>query len=76
MFTSSNGSDATAAIRVALPHLKFMEGAHRGFVLVELTPQRMQADWFFSPDVRIRSAAEIAGGSFVCDRGSAHLTTA
>jgi len=76
MFTSSNGPDATAAIRVAMPHLKFMEGAHRGFVLVELTPQRMKADWFFSPDVRIRSDAEIAGGSLVCERASAHLESA
>jgi alkaline phosphatase D len=76
MFTSSNGPDATAAIRVAMPHLKFMDGAHRGFVLVELTPQRMKADWFFSPDVRIRSDAEIAGGSLVCERASAHLEPA
>jgi len=56
--------------------LKFMEGAHRGFVLVELTPQRMKADWFFSPDVRIRSDVEIAGGSLVCERASAHLEPA
>ena len=73
MFTSNSGPDATAAIRVALPHLKYLEGAHRGFVVVELTPERMKADWFFSPDVRVRSDAEMAGGSFVCERGSRHL---
>jgi hypothetical protein len=58
---------------VAFPHLKYLEGAHRGFILVELTPDRMTADWFFSPDVRVRSDAEMAGGSLVCERGSAHL---
>jgi alkaline phosphatase D len=73
MFTSANGSDAAAAVRVALPHLKYLDGAHRGFIVVELTPQRMKADWFFSPDVRVRSNAELAGGSLVCERGSAHL---
>jgi alkaline phosphatase D len=76
MFTSSNGSDAIAALRVAFPHLKYLEGAHRGFVLVELTPDRMTASWFFSPDVRVRSDAEIAGASLVCERGSQHLQTA
>ena len=73
MFTSSSGSDAAAALRVAFPHLKYLDGAHRGFILVELTPDRMKADWFFSPDVRVRSNAEIAGGTLVCERGSAHL---
>lgn len=73
MFTSSNGPDAAAALRVAFPHLKYLEGAHRGFILVELTPDRMKADWLFSPDVRVRSDAEMAGGSLVCERGSQHL---
>jgi len=76
MFTSSSGPDATAALRVAFPHLKYLEGAHRGFILVELTPDRMTADWFFSPDVRVRSDAEMAGGTLVCERGSAHLQQA
>ena len=73
MFTSSNGPDATAALRVAFPHLKYLEGAHRGCIVVELTPDRMTANWLFSPDVRVRSDAEMAGGSLVCERGSAHL---
>jgi alkaline phosphatase D len=73
MFTSTSGSDAAAALRVAFPHLKYLDGAHRGLIVVELTPDRMKADWCFSPDVRVRSNAEIAGGSLVCERGSAHL---
>jgi len=76
MFTSASGSDAAAALRVAFPHLKYLDGAHRGFIVVELTPDRMKADWFFSPDVRVRSNAEMAGVSLVCERGSAHLQRA
>ena len=75
MFTSSSGPDASAALRVAFPNLKYLDGAHRGFILVELSRDRIKADWFFSPDVRVRSDAETAGGSFVCERGSAHLQT-
>jgi len=33
----------------------------------------MKADWLFSPDVRVRSDAEMAGASLVCERGSQHL---
>jgi alkaline phosphatase D len=76
MFTSASGSDAAAALRVAFPHLKYLEGAHRGFVVVELTRDRMTANWLFSPDVRVRSYAEMAGGSLVCERGSSHLQPA
>jgi hypothetical protein len=36
----------------------------------------MKARWIFSPDVRVRSDADVAGGSLVCERGSAHLQTA
>ncbi len=73
MFTSSSGSDAAAALRVAFPHLKYLEGARRGYIVVELTRDRMKADWLFSPDVRVRSDAEMAGASLVCERGSQHL---
>ena len=73
MFASIDGHDAEAAVRVALPHLKYLDGVRRGYVLVDLTPTLMKAQWFFSPDVRVRSDAEVPGSSLVCERGSAHL---
>jgi alkaline phosphatase D len=76
MFASIDGHDAEAAVRVALPHLKYLDGVRRGFVLVDLTPTLMKAQWFFSPDVRVRSDAEVPGTSLVCERGSAHLQPA
>ena len=75
-FMGPNGADAAAAVRVALPHLKYLDGVHRGFIVVDITPSLMKADWIFSPDVRVRSDTEIAGGSLVCERGSAHLQPA
>ena len=63
-------------MRVALPHLKYLDGVRRGFVLVDLTPALMKAQWFFSPDVRVHSEAEVPGTSLVCERGSAHLQNA
>jgi alkaline phosphatase D len=76
MFASIDGHDAEAAVRVALPHLKYLDGVRRGYVLVDLTPTLMKAQWFFSPDVRVRSDAEVPGTSLVCERASAHLQPA
>jgi len=73
MFTPGDDRDMTAAIRIALPHLKLLDGTHRGFVIVDLSPQLMKADWYFVPDVRVRSDREMPGGSVICERGSAHL---
>jgi len=76
LFTGKDGTDAAAAVRVALPHLKYLDGVRHGYVVVDLTPRLMTATWYFSPDVRVHSDAEVAGGSFVCERGSAHLQPA
>jgi alkaline phosphatase D len=76
MFTSADGRSAEAAVRVALPHLKYLDGAHHGYVIVDVTPALMHANWYFSPDTRVRAGVEIAGGSVVCERGSAHLQPA
>jgi alkaline phosphatase D len=76
MFAPGDGKDMAAAIRVALPHLKFVDGTHRGYTVVDLTPTLMRADWYFVPDVRVRSDQEIHGASVVCERGSAHLQPA
>jgi alkaline phosphatase D len=72
-FSGKEGSQMAAAVRVAFPHLKYLDGIGHGFVLVDLTPARMTASWIFSPDVRVHSDAEVAGGTLVCEHGSQHL---
>jgi alkaline phosphatase D len=76
MFNNSDGPDMAAAIRVALPHLKYLDGMHRGYVIVDVTPAAVKTDWIFTPDVRVRSDAEVAGGSLICERGSSHFQMA
>jgi alkaline phosphatase D len=73
MFTSANGSNAAAAIRVAFPHLKCLDGVHRGYLIVDVTAALLSASWYFTPDVRVQSYEEIAGPTLVCERGSQHL---
>jgi len=72
IFADGQGRERAAALRVMLPHLKFMDGERRGYVLLDVTPQRVQTDYMFVPTVAQRSAEEIAGASLITERGSAH----
>ena len=58
--TSPGGpaADRVAALHTARPHLKWVEGHQRGYVVLDLTPERMQADWWFVPTITERSASE------------------
>jgi len=76
VFSGSGGEGLLTALRIALPHLKFLDGQRRGYVLVALTPQSMAASWFFVPDVRTRSSTEIPGPTLICERGSNHFQQA
>jgi len=46
------------AVRAARPHLKFLESGHRGYVVVDITRERLQAEWWFVPTVTERVSAE------------------
>jgi alkaline phosphatase D len=60
----------------ALPHLKYLEGNTRGYLLLDVTMERLQATFQYVPDVTRRSTAEYAGQSFVVEAGRAHLLRA
>jgi alkaline phosphatase D len=59
-----------------LPHLKFMDGESRGYLLLDVTPQRVQADYMFVPTVAERTDVETVAASLLTLRGSAHIETA
>ena len=47
-----------AAVRERLagnPHMKFGEGFHRGYCILDLRPGRIQNDWYFIPTVEERT---------------------
>ena len=70
------GRDRAAALRVMLPHLKFMDGEHRGYVVLDVAPERVQADYFQVATVAERSAEETRMASLVTERGASHLVDA
>lgn len=58
------------------PHLKFLDGKSRGYVVLDVTRQRLQADWWFVPAVNVRTTEQRFGKGLVCEAGSRHLVDA
>ncbi|HXV77743.1 MAG TPA: alkaline phosphatase D family protein [Candidatus Polarisedimenticolaceae bacterium] len=58
------------------PHLKFLEASRRGYVVLDVTRGRVQADWFFVPTVTERVPDEEFGGAWLTEAGDPHLIAA
>ncbi|MGH9172824.1 MAG: alkaline phosphatase D family protein, partial [Vicinamibacterales bacterium] len=74
--TSPGGpaADRIAPLQVARPHLKFVAGdQQRGYVVLDLTPQRLQADWWFVPTIIERTASEQYAKGMVSDAAAPRL---
>jgi alkaline phosphatase D len=76
LFTDPATRDRAVLLRALLPHLKFLEGETRGYVLLDVTRQQLRGEWYFVPTVLERSPAETRAAAFVCERGSSHLAEA
>jgi alkaline phosphatase D len=73
--TSPGGitAERVATLLKTRPHLKFLEAGHRGYVVVDLTRERMQADWWFVPSVLERNTAETRARSLATEAGAPRL---
>jgi alkaline phosphatase D len=73
--TSPSGvtAERAATLLEQRPHLKFVEGEHRGYVVVDITRERLQADWWFVPTILERSSDESRAKSLVSDVSRPHL---
>jgi len=58
------------------PHLKFVDRVRHGYVLVDVTAERAQAEWYFASSVLEPSAAESLGAVFEVRDGENHLRVA
>jgi hypothetical protein len=67
--------EASTLLRLATPHLKFLEGDSRGYVVLDIDQKAIKADWYFVPTVDRRLDEERRSASFVCERGSSRLTS-
>ncbi len=76
LFAAPGLRERAPLLRTLLQNLKYLEGDSRGYVIVDITRERLQAEFFFVPTVTERSAAESRAAAFVCERGSSRLVPA
>jgi alkaline phosphatase D len=56
------------------PHLKFSEVTRKGYVLVDVTPERVQGEWYFMDDIKKPDVeGEKLAKAFSCASGASHL---
>lgn len=69
-----DGEQQLARLRATRPHLHYADGRYRGYVLVDITPAALQADYYAVPTVEDRVGGERCARSLVCEAGARHLT--
>jgi len=60
----------------ASPHMKYFDGERHGYVTLDITAARLQADWYHVRTITERTAVETRAASFVCERGSRRIVRA
>jgi alkaline phosphatase D len=78
---SGFGTPAEAAQRIEKyrkerPHLRYVDGELRGYAVLDVTRERMQADWYYVPTVATTNTTEKFGKGLVSVAGNPHLVDA
>ena len=73
LFSIAGIRERAPFLRLAMPHIKYLEGDSHGYVLLDATVDRLTADWYFVATIAERSDRELRGPRFVCERGSSRL---
>ena len=60
----------------ARPHLHYVDGRYRGYFIVDLTRERLQADFYAVATVEERSTKERFEKGFITESGRNHLIEA
>ena len=74
LFAEAGMRERMELARRRAPQLKFLDGDRNGYVLIDMTPNRLQADWYFVASVMERTDRVSRGASFVCEAGSSRLS--
>jgi alkaline phosphatase D len=65
-----------ANVRATRPHLHYADGAYRGYYLLDITPERLQADFFAVKTIESRTRDERFEKGFVTPAGHMYFTEA
>jgi alkaline phosphatase D len=75
-FSRAGARDRAATFHSASPHMKYMDGERHGYVTLDITAARLQAEWYHVRTLAERTADETRAATFVCERGSRRLVRA
>jgi alkaline phosphatase D len=75
MFSTPAQRELATMLLPLARHLKFLDGDSRGYVLLDVTPKTLIADWYFVPTVTERTDRETRARRFVCEHGSSRLVS-
>jgi hypothetical protein len=65
-----------AGFMASRPHLHYVDGQYRGYFILDMTKQRMQADFYGVATVAERSTKERFEAGFITESGQNHLIKA
>jgi alkaline phosphatase D len=71
-----DGEQQLADLRAARPHLHYVDGRYRGYFIVDLTRERLQADFYRVATILDRTTNESFERGFVTASGANHLVEA
>ncbi len=58
------------------PHVKYVDLFHRGYGLLDITPERVQCEWYHLATIQERRADETLGNALQVPSGTNHLIAA
>jgi alkaline phosphatase D len=67
---------APELLRNSNPHLKFAQLTRKGYVLVDVTRERVQGEWYFVRDHKVVTDEEELAATFTCASGTPRLVAA
>lgn len=67
---------AQDAIRLVNPHMKYIDLAQKGYMLFDVTPERVVGEWWYLSTITERGGSESFGTGFPVAAGSNRLGTA
>jgi alkaline phosphatase D len=71
-----DGEKQLAKLRAARPHLRYVDGRYRGYFILDLTRECLQADHYATATVLDRSTKERFEKGFISESGRNHLVEA
>ena len=69
-----DGEKQLASVRAARPHLHYVDGRYRGYYLVDVTRERLQADFYAMSTIEKRTPEERFLKGYAAPAGQMHLS--